>query len=201
MTTLQGPVPSVGLLRFLRRQTETLGFFHSSHSVSPLSVGPLACKNQCDTRYQPALRALHADILGFRPWMRARGPPSVQARQPPHPSFALRYKHTPSLEDQTKPCQPTWREWVGGFRVRRPGQPLEPDDLPDADRDRDEGNNSMFNTRRLLSKKSSSEPRLRCTEVDENGNVILVDSEFKKSELIARVCAHQPLTVTAFTCK
>lgn len=50
----------------------------------------------------------------------------------------------------------------------------------------------MFNTRRQLSKKAASEPRLRCTEVDENGNVILVDGEFKKSELIAKVCANPP---------
>ncbi|RYP06867.1 hypothetical protein DL764_002915 [Monosporascus ibericus] len=40
--------------------------------------------------------------------------------------------------------------------------------------------------RRQLSQKAALEPRLRCTEVDEHGNVILVDGEFKKSELIAR---------------
>ena len=45
----------------------------------------------------------------------------------------------------------------------------------------------MFNSPRQLSKKAALEPRLRCTEVDENGNVILLDGEFKKSELIARV--------------
>lgn len=70
-----------------------------------------------------------------------------------------------------------------GLRARRAGPPLEPDDLPEVDH---EGTNSMFNTRRQLSKKAASEPRLRCTEVDENGNVILVDGEFKKSELIAK---------------
>lgn len=34
--------------------------------------------------------------------------------------------------------------------------------------------------------KPSNELRLRCTEFDENGNVTLVNSEFKKSELIAK---------------
>ena len=29
--------------------------------------------------------------------------------------------------------------------------------------------------------------KLRCTEFDENGNVTVVDGEFKKSELIAKV--------------
>lgn len=45
---------------------------------------------------------------------------------------------------------------------------------------------SMFNSRRILTAKAASEPRLRCTEVDENGEVILVDGEFKKTELIAK---------------
>jgi magnesium transporter len=43
-----------------------------------------------------------------------------------------------------------------------------------------------------MAAKAASEPRLRCTEVDENGNVILVDGEFKKTELIAKVCRCNP---------
>lgn len=35
--------------------------------------------------------------------------------------------------------------------------------------------------------KAAMDPRLRCTEVDENGNVVMVDGELKKSELIAKV--------------
>ena len=35
--------------------------------------------------------------------------------------------------------------------------------------------------------KPGNEVKLRCTEVDENGNVITVNGEFKKSELIAKV--------------
>jgi len=34
--------------------------------------------------------------------------------------------------------------------------------------------------------KPSTEPRLRCTEFDENGNVTVVNGEFKKTELIAK---------------
>jgi magnesium transporter len=37
--------------------------------------------------------------------------------------------------------------------------------------------------------KATNEPRIRCTEFDENGNVTLVNGEFKKSELIAKVCS------------
>ena len=35
--------------------------------------------------------------------------------------------------------------------------------------------------------KMGNELRLRCTEFDENGNVTLVNGEFRKSELIAKV--------------
>jgi hypothetical protein len=34
--------------------------------------------------------------------------------------------------------------------------------------------------------KPSTELKLRCTEFDENGNVVLVNGEFKKQELIAK---------------
>lgn len=36
-------------------------------------------------------------------------------------------------------------------------------------------------------RKLGNELKLRCTEIDENGNVITVNGEFKKSELIAKV--------------
>jgi magnesium transporter len=45
----------------------------------------------------------------------------------------------------------------------------------------------IFSPSRTQAAKAALEPRLRCTEVDENGEVILVDGEFKKSELIAKV--------------
>ena len=37
--------------------------------------------------------------------------------------------------------------------------------------------------------KGANELKLRCTEFDENGNVTFMDGEFKKSELIAKVCS------------
>lgn len=57
-----------------------------------------------------------------------------------------------------------------------------------------EGN--PFNIGRNLAAKASNEPRLRCTEFDNNGNVTLVNGEFRKSELIAKVCC----TFLAFCC-
>lgn len=52
----------------------------------------------------------------------------------------------------------------------------------------DDGTESSFNIGRGLVSKATNELRLRCTEFDNNGNVTLVNGEFRKSELIAKVC-------------
>jgi len=44
----------------------------------------------------------------------------------------------------------------------------------------------MFSLGRHISAKAAAQPKLRCTEFDENGNVVLASGEFKKSELIAK---------------
>ena len=51
----------------------------------------------------------------------------------------------------------------------------------------DDVGNTSFGRRKTI--KGANELRLRCTEFDENGNVTFMDGEFKKSELIAKVCA------------
>ena len=51
----------------------------------------------------------------------------------------------------------------------------------------------MFSLGRTISAKAAAQPKLRCTELDENGNVVLASGEFKKSELIARVTPHAQL--------
>lgn len=78
---------------------------------------------------------------------------------------------------------PTWNSFLK-FAGKKNEKALKPDDLPNHDEFGD--NSSIFNNRRTLAAKAASEPRLRCTEVDEYGNVILVDGEFKKTELIAK---------------
>ncbi len=51
----------------------------------------------------------------------------------------------------------------------------------------DGSDTSMFSLGRHISAKAAAQPKLRCTELDENGNVVLASGEFKKSELIAKV--------------
>lgn len=53
----------------------------------------------------------------------------------------------------------------------------------------DEGAEGMFNIGRSLSAKGTNELRIRCTEFDVNGDVTLVNGEFRKQELIAKVRA------------
>ncbi|KAI1434815.1 cora-domain-containing protein [Xylaria sp. CBS 124048] len=181
-------VPSIRLLRFLRRQTNDLNFFSSSRhavpSCSAVSIGQAARRHQSATRY-PSF-PLQAAILDFQSFFPVRNPRTSKIKRcsPSLSVLTSRAQHT-SSQRPSKPRRPAWREWLSGFGTRRPSRPLEPDDLPEVDRE-GTSNNSMFNSRRQLSKKAASEPRLRCTEVDEVGNVILVDGEFKKSELIAK---------------
>ncbi|KAI1755776.1 hypothetical protein F4782DRAFT_486945 [Xylaria castorea] len=182
MASLRLPVPSVGLLRFLRQQTQSFSFFYPNHDVSSLAVAQTSRKSQCAACCPSA--PLQAGILDFPSFIPSRSPRTARIKRSPYPNLALRRQHNPPHRQPT-PCRPAWQEWFWSFGTRRPGRPLEPDDLPEVDRDG--GNSSMFNnTRRQLSKKAASEPRLRCTEFDETGNVILADSEFKKSELIAK---------------
>ncbi|KAJ5595503.1 uncharacterized protein N7459_001711 [Penicillium hispanicum] len=50
----------------------------------------------------------------------------------------------------------------------------------------DDGTEGVFNLGRGLAAKASNELRIRCTEFDNNGNVTLVNGEFRKLELIAK---------------
>ncbi|KAI1760573.1 cora-domain-containing protein [Hypoxylon sp. FL1150] len=199
-------VPSIRLLRFLRLQSENLSFFSPNHgagtisdSILSTSLGQVARKVtrparklQKGLRENPGLQSaqdapLQAGFLdinsiiqphryGARSSRNAR--PKSLAYFASNTSVRFNSNRTPAARQQS------WRDKLWSFGARRGPKPLEPDDLPNVDRGLD--NNSMFNHQRQLSQKAALEPRLRCTEVDENGNVILVDGEFKKSELIAR---------------
>ncbi|KAI1140875.1 cora-domain-containing protein [Hypoxylon sp. FL0543] len=198
MASLHSPVPSIALLRFLRLQSENLSFFSPNHNCTARltqATRRVLCVARKRQRVllqgvwaadSPQNASLQAGLLDLSPLIqteRYRAPKNIRQKSFPYfvPNIGLRYN---SSDRPPAPCKQTWREKIWGFGTRQSSKPLEPDDLPDGDGGGD--NNSMFNTRRQLSQKAALEPRLRCTEVDENGNVIVVDGEFKKSELIAR---------------
>jgi magnesium transporter len=79
--------------------------------------------------------------------------------------------------------KPTWQEWLFGPDPKKEGEPLKDGDIGVLLEDE---SGSIFR-RRSLTAKAALDPRLRCTEVDGNGKVVMVDGELKKSELIAKV--------------
>ncbi|OTA73642.1 hypothetical protein M434DRAFT_402726 [Hypoxylon sp. CO27-5] len=197
MASLHAPVPSIALLRFLRLQSENLSFFSPNHRCSTRlrqATRRVLCAARryqrdssqalcaTDSLQDAPLQAGMLDLDSLIQTRRYSAPRNVRQKSLPYfvPNIGVRYN---SSDRPPTPCRQTLRERLWGFGASKSAKPLEPDDLPDAESG---DTNSMFNTRRQLSQKAALEPRLRCTEVDENGNVILVDGEFKKSELIAR---------------
>lgn len=196
---LRPPVPSRSLLRFLRSQTE-VSCFSNAHS-SLASTKPLPRRRT----QSPTCFAGRRDSRALSTCSRLRRTGATKLQTPVIDSQQLRLGRLeirnglrtnkaafgttaallqPINADTTKPA-PTWQERLWGISARKGAKPLKPDDLPS--HDELDHSSSMFNNRRILTAKASLEPRLRCTEVDETGNVILVDGEFKKSELIAKV--------------
>lgn len=193
MASTRLPVPSRGLLRFLRRQTENLSFFSQNHDSSRVFCAARkqlkSSRTGCASLGRDDLR-LQSSLVNLEQLLRNRTP---RALPNPRPRQSTLFEtgigaRWGSTDGQPNPaaCKQTWQEKLWGFGPRKaPASTLKPEDIPETDGEGE--NNSMFNKRRQLSSKAALEPRLRCTEVDETGEAVLVDSEFKKSELVARV--------------
>jgi len=166
------PVPSRSLLRFLRLQTDSV------HVGQGFLFGD-GCESR-GRRYATSsskrVVAARPLSLSFRGRKRALGTTNTLCKTEAKPAFAK----TPSKNASS----PTWQERLWGSSAKAGGKPLHPDDLPA--HDCPDPGSTVFANRRTLAAKAAMEPRLRCTEVDENGEVILVDGEFKKTELIAK---------------
>ncbi|KOS17665.1 Mitochondrial inner membrane magnesium transporter MRS2 [Escovopsis weberi] len=148
---------------------------------------------------QPALVGLEASLFSLGPLRFGRLRRSERSAEHQHnvfsistsPAAAAGKSSSSSFSDEATAATAapggdgsTWQEKVWGTGARKGAKPLKPDDLPA--REDAENSSSMFSNRRILSSKTALDPRLRCTEVDENGRVILMDGEFKKTELIAK---------------
>ena len=115
--------------------------------------------------------------LSPKSFRKPRSPANIQTE-----AFSVTSNARQYVSHSDDNCKQTWVERLFGFS-KKPPQTLKPDDLRRFDPD---SGDSIF-PRRSMSAKSALDPRLRCTEVDGDGKVIMVDGEFKKSELIARV--------------
>lgn len=203
------PAPSQKLLRFLRAQSEGLAFFTGSpECAAPLALpraarshhGRLTPRPRRPLSASPPARnlaVLQAGLIDVesilpRALLRRSRTTAAAAESKGNKGLvplaagttrsASSGGQSPREEDCAEECRPRWRDWLFGPSQKR-RQQLKEDDLR---LQMEEESGSIFQ-RRSLASKAALDPRLRCTEVAGNGEVIMVDGELKKSELIAKV--------------
>ena len=185
--------PSTSLLRFLRDSVEESCFFTSnSYPVACQSPRRGALRQSFHTRFAPPRRQLTTSSA-----CRAEVDPSfefdltrlpVQSNvfgtflRPNHSTLWGSDSHARLASTASRPFLK--RLWKQKSRANEPG--LQASDLPPLPSFLDDVGGTSLG--RSKTGKSGSELKLRCTEIDENGNVTTVNGEFKKSELIAKVC-------------
>ncbi|KAK3311343.1 uncharacterized protein B0T15DRAFT_427455 [Chaetomium strumarium] len=189
---LKPAVPSRRLLKFLRAQSEGFVFAECAPRLPIRRHGCSCTKAKLSaellrapiTRREPTVQAafLGLDAIFPQTLRKQRAAVASSKRQEVTATGgALRYSSSDQTprEDGTKSA---WQELLFGSDPKKNGEPLKEGDI----RVRLEEESGSIFQRRSLTAKAALDPRLRCTEVDENGKVIMVDGELKKSELIAR---------------
>jgi magnesium transporter len=204
--SLPVPVPSSSLLRFLQFQSEGRCFFsansqgfafdHGSppgpqqHTAKRLGT-PKPSSHLWATIPKPATceaSLLNLEFLiprvtlppAIRPSLGSPRPlAKVTRRSAKHSIGGYRYASESHSAD--------WLRRAFGRKVNR-RRPLKGVEGPYGDEGAEA---TAYALGRTMSAKAANEQKLRCTEFDENGNVVLVNGEFKKSELIAKV-RHSP---------
>lgn len=206
--------PSSALLRFLKSQSESICFFSSNpragftfdHTAprgrllpsrrtrSLPRAGGLSRTSETPQIFEARLG--NFDFLFPRATTRARNDRSGTIRIATR-GKALNYagnfsgqrsNFTDAQKSARRSAFAGAQKWHQKLWGSRGGKPLRPDDLPTTMYGSEEtGDTSMFSLGRHISAKAAAQPKLRCTELDENGNVSMASGEFKKSELIAKV--------------
>ena len=193
--------PSSDLLRFLRSQTDSFCFFTSNTTLPagtsivyrPFHSYPQASKSFANTKASSRSLSttarrnatLEASLLNLDFFLK---PVNLQFPALPRstrPGIVVRHHSQEGrawLRRWSSNEQDSWRRW---FDLRKKAKekslPLRPSDLPPLPFLSDASGATLGRM------KATNEMKLRCTEFDENGNVVIVDGEFKKSELIAKV--------------
>ena len=193
------PVPSSSLLRFLRSQSEEICFFTTNARADQ-------CQHSCcrsnrallhhfasprrhlnTTAPQQAIVQPYLSNLDHSSHQKRReipggstAPSSAKRLWPCVPNENNNDPHTPRYVSTDS--RPFLRKILGRRKV---DVGLKSDDLPPLPSFLDDVNGSSFG--RSKSVKGTNELKLRCTEFNEDGKVTLVNGEFKKTELIAKV--------------
>lgn len=201
---LRALVPSRSLLRFLRSQSEfEASFIPTQDNVARSLATTSSCRRTCLSHNAPRKTSraftttcqrrssdLHSSTSLLDQGRSLRRLPKTNGTAHATALFSTTTVACKSTHHtgNSKQSAATWQERLWGRPARKGAKPLRPDDLPS--QDETESGPYAFSSGRSMSAKASLEPRLRCTEVDEAGKVILVDGEFKKMELIAKVWRH-----------
>ncbi len=197
--------PSASLLRFLRSQAQEISFFnptigldffqHSLESGRTRSrrkdgggIGSYPKDFTTSRRRQATCEAsiVNLDFLTNGLTRHAQSPSAVWPRGGQSSVTCCagyfnghRSRHASSL---FRPLL----ERLWGSRQRNGKAALKHDDLPEFNSFLDDANGALLGRSKVG--KAANEMKLRCTELNENGAVTLVNGEFKKSELIAKAC-------------
>ncbi|KAL2845016.1 hypothetical protein BJY01DRAFT_214634 [Aspergillus pseudoustus] len=184
---LKPSAPSTSLLRFLRAQTESALFTkkqppacrHTS-TKSPTRPSNLVSQKKPSRVSFDVLSAQARLAADLNPATRCR----IAAQRLASPTASSAFSSIPRPPSSrafssTRSCPLLRSLW--GSRKNTPA--AENWAVPTLLDDGTDGNLSLA---RALAAKASNELRLRCTEFDLNGNVTLMNGEFKKSELIAK---------------
>ena len=191
------PIPSPKLLRFLKSQAEGFCFFSSNVSPKTASSSPsnfrsflrrnapnsLPSSARSFTSSQPCRATLESSILNFDflkhppPYGHSTSRASPNVTVPRTTQIVSHPRHA-STEEQPF-LQKLWERRRTANKSFKDGElPPPPSFLDDA---------SGASLGRSKAGKAANELKLRCTEINESGDVTLVNGEFKKSELIAKV--------------
>ena len=207
MRSLHAPAPSSTLLKFLKSQSESICFFSPNprpgfsfdHAAPRARALPLrtcsSVKSPSSARRlstsSPRRATVEASFLNLDfLWPRSAAALKAPFRDPNETprNRSLAYGGSLVAQRNAQSGSKKWHQKLWGATSLRGGRPLRPDDLPATLHSSEEdSDNSMFSLGRHISAKAAAQPKLRCTEFDENGNVVLASGEFKKSELIAKV--------------
>ena len=192
--------PSLSALRFLRSQSKQV-FLFTPRTNATACQSPRRGVKVALGHTTPALPSLRRQLVTSSPHQASVEPSLLNLDfLRPYPKRASRrisllasrsprtpFRHAPEdikyYRHASTDARPLWRRpWVS--RKGRPdwrsnnSVPL-PSFLDDT---------ASTSIGRRKAVKGANELRLRCTEFDENGNVTFMDGEFRKSELIAKVC-------------
>lgn len=198
---LQANAPSTTLLRFLKSQSSDICFF--SHNPKPTLVHgnifqPSKRAATCISLDSPASSTR---LFGTYPKRRAAVESSFlnldflrhSLRIPPFQNSTdslNNLNHSQSVSEASRYLSTGHRPFLRRLwnRRRRAQSTLGADERPPFPGFLDEAAGTALG--RSKAGKATNELKLRCTELNENGDVTLVNGEFKKSELIAKVCSH-----------